>query len=193
MYLLTNTGSVDTASATTIKLSKRTGCAWLTLTAIDNLTLHSQLNNSQQSAGNSVTHHIPIHVLAFDEYNVRATEPQLTAPTVKLYMPPLRKLLLVLDQMKSLGHVIVKITLSKTGEFTFTGNDTISGEYTSQHNLVDIHTVYSNLAIDQNQSYDPHDPHNHIAGDAIIRRLQSVLHCKQLSASHAIGCITQEG
>ena len=107
--------SVDTASHTTIKLSKHSGYAWLTLIAVDSQSYQSQLQNRGDSTGSSVTHHIPIQVMTQDDYMSRATEPRLSAPIIKLYMPPLRKLLLLLDQMRALGHAAVKITLKANG------------------------------------------------------------------------------
>ena len=76
----------------------------------------------------------------------------------------------------------------------FSGNAEVSGEFSSVAQLTDIHTVYRKLNIDK---YDGdvggESDVQGVTGDAVIRRLQSVLHCKQMNATHAIGCITQEG
>lgn len=76
---------------------------------IDSATYISQQNNTQQqSTGNTVKQEIPVVNIYLSEdkvdfYKDMCNEPALSAPLVKIMMPPLKKLLNLLDTMKQLG------------------------------------------------------------------------------------------
>jgi hypothetical protein len=142
--------SVCKASDIIMKLIKRYDRAFICCEASDktsntysqqqrerDIMMDSSTNNANANAAKNpavahqVSQYIPIQVITVSDYFDKASEPELSAPAVKLMMPKLSKLHSIMNNIRSMGHEHVEFNMSGNGNFSIiAAADSDSSTYT---------------------------------------------------------------
>eukprot|EP00823_Brevimastigomonas_motovehiculus_P000187 TRINITY_DN1029_c0_g3_i1.p1 TRINITY_DN1029_c0_g3~~TRINITY_DN1029_c0_g3_i1.p1 ORF type:complete len:272 (-),score=29.50 TRINITY_DN1029_c0_g3_i1:927-1742(-) len=109
-------------------------------------------------------------------------EPSVPAPEVKFRMPNMKLLKSVVERMKSVGSSILTLTASTNGQAVF---------QVEEGSVVSIKTFFKGLDLkEKDEQSDPEA--KTAAGRMDIKKFANILNSRSLSATHFIGCISEE-